>query len=267
MADRAHRQYDAVDPLHRLVAAELEARWNAALARVREAEVRLQSELESLGSFTEEQRRRLLALSSDLPAAWNHPAAPVELKKRILRTVLKEIVVDVNHGTANIELQIHWAGGVHTALKVRKNRPGRNGQATEQNVVALVRELAQVQPDASIAATLNRLGCRTGSGNSWTQTRVKNLRQSHRIAGFVKGADRPWITMDEAAAELQVGVGVVRTMIKQRLLPARQMAKHAPWMISRPDLQRAEVQHYTQTARAGKPAPREDENQTTMPYL
>lgn len=266
-AGRAQRQFDAVDPSNRLVAAELEARWNAALTRVTEAEQRLQTEPEASALLDENQRRRMLALGVDLHALWDDPAAPVELKKRIIRTVINEIVVDVNHGTENVEMRIHWAGGVHTMLQVRKNRTGRTSRATDKNVVELVRELATAQSDARIASTLNRLGCQTGPGNSWNETRVKNLRIYNKIPVFVKGADRPWLTMSESAAELKVGMGVMRTMIQHGILPARQIASNAPWMIRPEDLQRSEVQRYVKQARAGKPAPHGDNKQTLIPYL
>ena len=74
-ADRARRQYDAVEPENRLVSAELEARWNAALAQVSESEARLQLLDASLQPLSDAQRLRLLELGSDLRAAWEHPHA------------------------------------------------------------------------------------------------------------------------------------------------------------------------------------------------
>jgi hypothetical protein len=266
-ADRARRQYDVVDPANRLVAAELESRWNAALTQVSEAEGRLREVQGSQTPLDENQRRRLLALGTDLHALWNDPAAPVELKKRILRTVVNEIIVDVNTISAQLELRIHWAGGVHTMLRVQKNKSGRNGSATDGDVIELVRDLAKRWSDGYIAGMLNRLGYQTGPGNSWNETRVKNLRLYHKIPVFTRGCDRPWLTMAESATELNVGVGVIRTMIKHRILTAHQIAKAAPWMIKREDLQCADVQHYVKRARAGRPAPRGDDNQTLMPCL
>jgi DNA invertase Pin-like site-specific DNA recombinase len=153
-AERVRRQYELVDPANRLVAAELEARWNTALVQLAEAEARLQAEQKAQAPLTEAQRQRLLALGSDLHALWDDPAAPVELKKRLLRTVIHEIIADVNHASGHVELRIHWAGGVHTMVQVRKNQAGRNGQATGQEVVDLVRELATAWPDARIAGIL-----------------------------------------------------------------------------------------------------------------
>jgi hypothetical protein len=73
--------------------------------------------------------------------------------------------------------------------------------------------------------------------------------------------------MSEVANELNVGAGVIRTMIQHGLLPARQIAKYAPWMIRREDLQKTEVQNYASHAHTGKTAPRGPDTQTLMPYL
>jgi hypothetical protein len=170
----------------------------------------------------------------------------------------------VNHASGQIEMRIHWAGGVHTMLRVRKNRPGRNGNATDKDVVELVRELAKAWPDSYIAGVLNRCGYHTGPGNVWNETRVKNLRLYNNIPVFAKGCERTWLTMEESANELNVNVGVIRTMVKCRLLAARQAAKGAPWMIQQEDLRRPEVQHYAKAAHTGKPAQRGSNNQVTL---
>ena len=263
--DRARRQYDAVDPANRLVAAELEARWNAALMHASEAEARLQSETNDISMPDESQRRRLMELGADLHRLWNDTAAPIELKKRILRTVINEIVADVNQGTGLVELQIHWAGGVHTVLHVRKNKTGRNKNAAEQDTIELVAELAKGWPDRYIASILNRIGCRTGPGNSWSENRVKSFRGQHKIPVFALGSERPWLTMQEAARELHVTVAVVKTMVEHGKLPARQIAKGVPWMIEREDLKRSAVLSYTNSSKMRRQAPREDGQQMLIP--
>jgi DNA invertase Pin-like site-specific DNA recombinase len=93
---RARRQYDAVDPDNRLVAGELERRWNAALAAV---DV-LEKELETLvrqrpAAVGAEERRRLLQMGADLEAAWHHPAVTAVTRKRLIRAVMCEVVVRV----------------------------------------------------------------------------------------------------------------------------------------------------------------------------
>jgi len=266
-AEHTQRQYGAVDPCNRLVAAELEARWNTALTQVAEAEARLNAHQRSQTTLSEEERNRLLQLGSNLNAAWNDASAPIELKKRIIRTLINEIVVDVNHLRATIEMQIHWAGGVHTPLIVRKNKVGRNANAVDRDVVELVRELALVQPDPYIASTLNRLGYHTGTGKTWNETRVKHLRNYNQIPVFVRGTDRSWLTLEEAAEALKTGVTVIRTMIRKELLPARQVAKHAPWTIKREDLQRPEIYSYVKATRPGRPFQYTNNNQSLLPNL
>jgi hypothetical protein len=92
-ANRARRQFDAVEPENRLVAGELEARWNHALEQVAALETRIATMGERSASFDDEQKSELMALGDDVRTLWDHPAAPVQLKKRILRTVLNEIIV------------------------------------------------------------------------------------------------------------------------------------------------------------------------------
>ncbi len=123
-ARRAQRQYDAVDPDNRLVAGELEQRWNEALKRAAELESRLTALDKTAEPFTDEQRASLLELGSVLVAVWNHAETDVSLRKRIVRTVLNEIVLDNVDDPPGHELQLHWHGGVHTQLRVVRNGRG-----------------------------------------------------------------------------------------------------------------------------------------------
>src|SRR6202008_2491907 len=139
---RARRQFDAVEPENRLVASELEARWNGALGQVGEGEVRLPGAGKGAGTLTEGRKEELTALSEDLMALWNHPDAPIQLKKRILRTVLTEIIINTDADSASHRLRLHWAGGVHTELRVERNKPGQHRHSADRSVIELVSELA-----------------------------------------------------------------------------------------------------------------------------
>jgi DNA invertase Pin-like site-specific DNA recombinase len=260
-AGRARRQYDAADPENRLVAAELETRWNAVLVQVAELESRLVADCQVDTSLTESQRERLTTLGADLLSLWSEPSTPMDLKKRVIRTVINEIIVDVNHDSGQIEMKIHWAGGVHTPLRVRKNQVGRNGNAADSNVVELVAELAKGWNDGYIASMLNRCGFLTGKGNSWNETRVKNLRRENDIPVHSKSQPRTWKTMAEAAKLLDVSKCVIMTMIRNKILPARQAAKCAPWMIDDTDLELPAVRNYAKHARTGKSAPCDHDTQ------
>jgi DNA invertase Pin-like site-specific DNA recombinase len=260
-AGRARRQYDAADPENRLVTAELESRWNAALVQVAELERCLDAQRHSELPLTETQRERLATLGADLHTLWKQASTPMVLKKRLLRTVINEVIVDANCESGHIEMKIHWAGGVHTPLRVRKNQSGKNGNATNSNVVELVRELATGWSDGYIASMLNRSGLLTGKGNSWNETRVKNLRRENDIPVFSKSKPRTWKTMSEAASLLGVSNCVIRTMVRNKILPARQAAKRAPWIIDATDLELSTVRNYAKKARVGKSAPCNNDTQ------
>jgi len=251
---RARRQYDAVEPDNRLVASELERRWNERLMAARA----LEDERDALASMpdaslSEEDRRKLLALGSDLERAWNSPGATPATRKRIIRTLINEIVVCVSDQT--LDLVVHWHGGDHTALKVKKNRAGQHRWSAAADVVDLVRVLARQMPDRAIAAVLNRAGKSTGRGNSWTRGRVCSLRNQQTIEPYREGerAERGEVTLDEAAEALNVSASTVRRLIEDSTLPAQQLCKGAPWVIRSNDLDRSEVKQAAQARRLRRP--------------
>jgi DNA invertase Pin-like site-specific DNA recombinase len=253
---RARKQFDAVDPFNRLVAAELERRWNAALEKVAQIEARIAELGIKRCELGEGERLRLLELARDLPALWAHPAADAALKKRLMRTLLEEIVVNISDEPPQLHLRLHWVGGIHTELTVAKNATGRHGRSTDRNVVDLVRELTKVCHDKDIAAILNRLGYQTGHNNNWNMTRVKTLRSHHQIPALEKTEPRSWLTLEQAAKELGTNTNLLRTLIKESELPAKQAVAFAPWIIERADLQREAVQKAIAWSKTYKPGQR-----------
>lgn len=253
-AQRAQRQFDAVEPENRLVAAELEGRWNQALGQVSELEGRVQAlRAPAAQTISAEQKQCLLELGKDLKRLWENPEAPVELKKRILRTVIEEIVVTNQEQPAEHRLQIHWAGGVHTELRVPRNRTGMHGRMADQSLIELVGELAKVCDDTTIASVLNRLGYTTGQGNSWRQARVISFRHTHGIE--LGNGQLGTLTLQGAAQKLQVSDTVVERLIRSRILPARQVVKYAPWVIEERHLESPAVQAAIQGVQQRKHIP------------
>ena len=236
-AGLARRQYDAVDPDNRLVAAELERRWNDCLVEVQRLEDRLAAATANRpGAPTAEERASLAALGADLEAAWHHPRATAQTRKRILRTAIAEIMTTLTD-TA-IELVIRWQGGDHTRLSVPRNRTGQHRWSSDAAVDDLIRTLARQQPDHAIAATLNRCGLRTGRGNTWTEVRVRSFRNAHDIAVHRTGemAERGELSLEEAADLLKVSKMTVLRLISSGSLQARQACKGAPWAIPQAQL-------------------------------
>ncbi|HSV99040.1 MAG TPA: recombinase family protein [Sedimentisphaerales bacterium] len=257
-AQRIQRQYDATDPENRLVAGELEKRWDRALQKVAELETRLNTTEAHQNPVVPEQRQHLLHLGQGLNILWQQEGTSVALKKRILRTVLHEIIVDITAEPAQITMKLHWVGGSHTDLTIAKNRTGMHRHMTDRQVIDLVRELAKVCPDPSIAAILNRLGYRTGADNGWTEPRVRSLRSYHEIPAYDPETPRSWLTLNQAAEMLQVSPNSVRKMIRREILPAKQIVPHAPWVIPQEALQLSVVQKAARMIREGRGVPRLD---------
>ena len=254
-AARAQRQFDAVDPDNRLVAGELERRWNERLAAMRALEEDL-AELAATPtqSLSPVDRERLLSLGKDLAQAWDALGATVETKKKIIRLLIKEIVVDLVGD--HITMIVHWQGGDHTRLEVKKNKGGQTRWVTDADVIDLVRALARHMPDHTIAAVLNRSGKSTGRGHSWTRSRVCTLRNLKKIAVYRDGerAERGEVTLFEAAETLAVSPSTIRRLIAAGVLKAQQVCKGAPWIISRTDLERDDVRREALARRMRRPA-------------
>jgi excisionase family DNA binding protein len=262
-AARAHRQYDAADPENRLVAGELERRWNERLASVRMLEVQLaQMSARPDGLVAAEDRGRLLTLGADLTLAWNSPGVSVETRKKIIRILIHEIIVDT--AGDKLDLIIHWQGGDHTRLEVKKNKIGQNRWATEADVVDLVRVLARQMPDQAIASVLNRSGKSTSRGNSWTRSHVCSLRSKKGIAPYRDGErrERGEATLLEAAEALMVSTSTVLRMIRAGTLPANQLCKGAPWIIRLSDLHNDSVRREAMARRTRNPVSRDPLQQT-----
>ena len=238
-AAHARRQYDAVDPANRLVAGELERRWNEAL----QAMHRIEGEIAAIVAakpppLGERERQQLMQLGADLELAWSHSAATAATRKRILRTALNEIVVRKEGAVINMVL--HWQGGDHTALqvKLRLNAAGRHHWPPPEDTIALVRELARLMPDRQIARLLNRSGKPTGYGNGWTEQRVRGFRKHHDIAVYRDGewAERGEITLDAAAQFIGVAKMTALRMIRRGDVKGQQACKGAPWVIKAEDV-------------------------------
>lgn len=133
-----------------------------------------------------------------------------------------------------------------------KNRTGYHNHINSQEVTELIRELALVCEDASIVSILNRLGYRTGNSNTWTEKRVQHVRHTNGFPACPPPDQRLWITMQQAAAALRVSEMVIRRLIAQRILPAKQIVKFAPWMIERTHLELPAVRKQIRRVHVGR---------------
>lgn len=108
----------------------------------------------------------MTALAGNLRAVWTAPTTDARLKKRIVRTLINEVVADLDDGTSEIALVIHWVGGVHTELRLPKRRQAQRN-ATPDDIAYAVRQLVLIANDDLIAGVLHRNGLTTGNDNRW----------------------------------------------------------------------------------------------------
>src|SRR5271166_6103692 len=228
-ATLAERRYAACDPDNRLIAAQLEKSWEAALRRVETCQARLDAEQRpdqaaDAPDFTD--------LAADLSAAWAAPTTTMRARQRLVRALIKDIIADVDEATREVILVIHWKGGQHSQLRVKKPKTGEHGCSTSEDALAVMRSMAGRWDDAHIAASLNRMGLRTGQGKSWNAKRVGDLRRVHNIHAY-RSAEKngEWLTMREAAKELGVTSHVIRRLIQSQVLAAEQVVPGAPFQI------------------------------------
>ena len=230
-AERARKQYDQVDPDNRLVADELERRWEAALKVVQEAEQRLGSVSENRNKTPPASLDLLRDLAADFQAVWDAPKTDMRLKKRLVRTLIEEIVVDLEYG--DIVLFVHWKGGIHTTVSVRKFRTGQGSKDTPTEVVEAIQVLALVCDDKTIAAWLSRNDIKTPQGNRWTWKKVAAVRNYRSIAPASKQPTGAWMTLSEAAEQLGMTRQMLTKAAQRGLFTARHPLPTGPWVVSR----------------------------------
>jgi len=260
-ASLAERRYAACDPDNRLIAATLEKNWEATLRRVRECETRLDSTTTSTPRSP--TIPELTGIAEDLQAAWKNANVNMRSRQQLARALINEITVDIDDQAREIVLIIHWKGGQHSELRLRKPQTGEHDCRTSDEALAVIRSMASRWSDQDIAATLNRMGLPTGQSKTWTAHRVGSIRRVRAIHAY-KSADKDgtWLTLREAAEQYGVTSHRIRKLIKAGLLRAEQVVPGAPFQILAADLAAPPVA--AAIGRKGRPCHLAAENQLPM---
>ena len=264
-ANLARRRLDKVDPDHRLVFDTLTEEWERALRTLKEEEARLEAfDRDGPQVPTPEQRRELQRLGEDVQQAWFHPRADLTIKKEIVRTVIEEIVVDLDDSAEEIVWLVHWAGGHHTELRAARESHWVSSRAKDLKPV--LDTLRKVYDDEGIARILNRASIKTERGGNWTKSRVMNFRERHDIPAYSAKMkqEQAWLTQQEAATYLEVSPMSVHRLITRQILPAEHHPG-LPTVIRREDLDREELKRAARGIRnhGNSPLP-ENPNQLSL---
>jgi DNA invertase Pin-like site-specific DNA recombinase len=234
-AERAERQYRAVEPENRLVARGLETEWEKRLRDLAAAETELerrqQQRPRTLGL---EEKSRLRALGSDLRKVWTAPTTTDRDRKELLRTLLEEVTVAVYRSEHKAHLTLRWRGGELTEIDLPLPRSQPRGRRTSEDTLSLLPRLAALYPDEVIAGILNRQGRKTASGERFTALHVGSLRRYRGIPRFEPSAEPPQgevVSIRKAAQILGMNTSTIHRWLAEGFIAGEQITPGAPWQI------------------------------------
>lgn len=239
-ADRARRQFDAVEPENRLVARSLERDWEQRLAAARQAEVDLAAQrARRPPSLTAEEATWLSDAGADLHAIFDAPSTTARERKQLLRILITEVVITVDRSAGRAEGRIVWEGGASTELSITLPRRGFDtARKTEEETIEVIRRLAVHYDDATVARLLARQDRATATGLPFTAERVNNLRRSYNIATRKPGEavtasddDVDMVSVAEAEKLLGTSRATLYRWLAQGFIAGDQVAPGAPWRI------------------------------------
>jgi DNA invertase Pin-like site-specific DNA recombinase/predicted DNA-binding transcriptional regulator AlpA len=242
-AERAHRQYDAVEPENRLVARTLEHTLEDKLAAHRRAENDLAAQRAKRPvTLTTEEVAWIQQAGADVAKLFHADTTTIVERKQLIRAVIDHIVLTIHAADDDrvADLNIIWRGGASTKLSMPMTKRGGHTRTTDEDTLTLVRRLAKHYDDKTIALILSKQRRRTATGLNWTKTRVKTLRISHGISAYqppapenvgADGQDVVVVTVPNAAEILGVSKYTIYRWLRDGFLVGEQLTPAAPWQI------------------------------------
>jgi len=247
-ADRARRQFDAVEPENRLVARTLERAWEQRLAEVRQAEADLAAQqARRPTTLTAQELAWLERAGADIRRIFQAPTTTPRERKQLLRTLITEVVVTVNAEQRTAELRIVWQGGQTTELTMTLTKAGGHFRTTDEDTVTLVRRLAVHYDDTQIALILSRQHRRTGTGLPFTRARVASLRVSRgipacpRLPVVAAGDDALVVGVGPAERLLGVSKVTIYRWLREGFIVGEQLTPGGPWHLRIDDQLRSRI--------------------------
>jgi len=242
-AERAERQYRAVEPENRLVARGLETEWEKRLRDLAAAEAELERrERQRPRTLSPEEEKKLRSLGSDLDKVWTAPTTTDRDRKELLRALLEEVFLTVNKPERSAHLTLRWRGGALTDIDLSLPRMKPRGLHTDEDTISLLRRLTVHYPDDVIAGILNRQGRRTASGERFTANQVGSLRRYRNILRYEPPEAPPTgevVPIRKAAEILGIYPSTVHRWLNDGFIAGEQVTPGAPWQIRITDELRA----------------------------
>lgn len=235
-AQRAFLQYDRADPTNRLVVDTLEQRWNEKLEQVEQVKSALHAAQVVPQTLSNQDKQSIIELGKHFADIWHRPECPMAIKKRIIRCLIKEIIVDVDKKEQCLNFIIHWQGGRHSSLTIPRPLPANQAHKTAGEDLELIKAMSTRYSDSEIAMVLSKLGRKTGKGNRWTKSSVAIIRKRHGIKSAPVHRDDDILNLAQAKEYCGVSDSTLMRLINANILPAEQVVPFAPYEIKQSDL-------------------------------
>lgn len=238
-AERAERQFDAVEPENRLVARTLERRWNEKLQPLEELEqTYTQAQKVQRLELSNEQRQQILQLAKDFPAIWHAPTTTAQERKEILGLLVKQVAITpIEQPERQTQIKVLWHTGAISELSTP--RPTiRQKVGTPEVAVQAIRELASGHTDPEIAQILNQRGLVSGRGRAFTASSVAWIRLKFKFkkpksdpgfAAKVGIRDDGRYSTSALAHKLGVTIHTIHYWREKGILEAVRETANGPW--------------------------------------
>jgi len=228
----AERRYQEVDPSNRLVANTLERRWNETLLHLQDLKKQAADfQRKEARVFTPEQKAKVLALARDFPRLWHAPSTQAKDRKRMLRLLIKDITVNKLIEQRQLSVHLRWQGGACTDLFVQIPPSAAGRHRYRSPIVDRIRDLACSLLDAQIADRLNREGCTSAKGKSYTAKMIRWIRWRYQIPlATLKKSEE--LTVQQVAKQFGVSDGVVYYWVEHNVIQARRLNPGMPCWIT-----------------------------------
>jgi DNA invertase Pin-like site-specific DNA recombinase len=261
-AERARRQYDAVEPENRLVARTLENAWEEKLRALEKAKQEHQLWLnQQRVDLTAADRQEILALGADLPKVWHASSTTAADRKQILRFVIKEVIVDQKRSPGKVWFKIVWQTGAVSEHWYTRRVCSYNDHAYSERIQQRIRELhAEGKLDDEIAAGLNAEGLCTTEKRPFNSDAVWLVRRRMGLAAVKPNGTLPnrWEdgTYSVRGASEAIGVypGTIHKWLRNGRIRGQQPRRGTPWKITLSDREIIDLQEYVRRVRRSNKA-------------
>ncbi len=263
---RAERQYNEVEPENRLVARNLEKHWETKLRAVEEAEqdyAKWQGQYDTALSGTD--RQAILDVGQNLPALWHAATTTAADRKRLLRLVVREVILDRSRAPDQVWLQINWQTGASTEQWAPRRISRYRDQAGIENLRHRLQALkAEGLTDKLIATRLSAEGFTTSQGGALTSGAVWYLRKRWQIASprqvRQQGSQLRWpdgsYTLAGVAEVIGVHIRTVHTWIERGMIVPSQAYKGGALKIALSEEQIETLRDYVVRVRRPRRVPK-----------